>query len=219
MKRLILAIPAFVILMAACSAQAYEGTIEFKKKKNSAFIIEYPFPPESVENAIDLKMAKLGNKGRDEKGLFNGDKGFTTYSHVLLTDASDEVMDYIIKVDRKSKKEDDKSIVYMIMMKDDVNQMSVLDATANGKAKSFLNNFDEDIAAAHLELKIKSQEDAVAKAEKKCRKLLDDQVDMEAKIKKLKDSLEENAKSQETTAKNIEDEKMALEALKTTRKQ
>ena len=218
MKKVMLACSAILVIMATCSAQAYEGTIEFKKKKNSAFIIEYPFPPEAVENAIDLKMTKLGNKGKDEKGLFNGDKGFTTYSHVSLTEASDDVIDYIIKVERKSKKEDDKSLVYMIMMKDDVNQMSVLDAAANSKAKSFLNNFNEEIAAAYLELKIKNQEDAVAKAEKKCRKLLDDQVDMEAKIKKLKDSLEDNAKTQELTAKNIEDEKLALESLKTTRK-
>lgn len=218
MKRGILVSSAFFILVGFISAQAYEGTIEFKKKKNSAFVIEYPFPPEAVENAMDQKMEKLGNKGKDEKGLFNGDKGFTTYKHVFLTEASDVTMDYIIKVERKSKKEDDKSIVYMIMMKDDVNQVSLLDADAGSKAKSFLNNFNADIEVAYLELRIKDQEDVVAKAEKKCRQLLDDQVDMEAKIKKLRAGIDENAKSQEITAKNIEDAKLALEALKATRK-
>ncbi|MES1215011.1 MAG: hypothetical protein ABUT20_05810 [Bacteroidota bacterium] len=219
MKRAIFTFSAIFILTGFISAQAYEGTIEFKKKKNSAFVIEYPFPPEAVENAIDLKMTKLGIKGKEEKGLFNGDKGFTTYKNALITEAYDGAMDYVIKVERKSKKEDDKSVVYIIMMKDDVNQAGVMDADANSKVKSFLNSFSPDIEAAHLELKIKAQEDLVAKAEKKCKNLLDDQVDMEAKIKKLKDSIEENAKSQELTAKNIEDEKLALEALKATRKQ
>jgi hypothetical protein len=106
----------------------------------------------------------------------------------------------------------------MIMMKDDVNQLSLLEAGDNSKAKSFLNNFNAEIEVAHLELKIKNQEEAVVKAEKKCKKLMDDQVDMEARIKKLKDSIEDNAKSQEITAKNVEDERLALEALKATRK-
>jgi hypothetical protein len=181
-------------------------------------VVEYPFPPQAVENAIDQKMEKLGNKGKDEKGLFNGDKGFTTYKHVFLTDANDGAIDYIIKVERKSKREDDKSIVYMIMMKDDVNQLSLLDADANSKAKSFLNNFNPEIEAAYLEMKIKDQEEAVAKTEKKYKKLQDDQSDMESKIKKLKDSLDENAKNQKEVSKNIEDQKVVLEDLKATRK-
>ena len=218
MKRAIFTFSAIFIFLGFIGAQAYEGTIEFKKKKNSAFVIEYPFPPEAVENAMALKMEKLGNKGKAEKGLFNGDKGFTTYSHVFLTDANEIAMDYIIKVERKSKKEDDKSILYMIMMKDDVNQLSLLEAGDNSKAKSFLNNFNAEIEVAHLELKIKNQEEAVVKAEKKCKKLMDDQVDMEAKIKKLKDSIADNAKNQEITAKNVEDERLALDALKATRK-
>jgi hypothetical protein len=218
MKRAIFTFSGVFIFLGFMAAQAYEGTIEFKKKKNSAFVIEYPFPPEAVESAIDQKMVKLGYKGKEERGLFNGDKGFITYPHVTLTDANEASLDYIIKVERKSKKEDDKSIVYMIIMKDDVNQMSLFDADASSKAKSFLNNFSGDIEVAYLELKIKDQEDVVAKAEKKCKKLLDDQVDMEAKIKKLKDSIEENAKNQETTAKSVEDGKLALDALKATRK-
>ena len=218
MKRLILTLSAIFILIGFISAQAYEGTIEYKKKKNSAFVIEYPFSPEAVENAIDQKMEKLGNKGREEKGLFNGDKGFKTYSHVFLPEVSDASIDYVIKVERKSKRENDRSIVYMIMMKDAANQMDLMDAEGNGKAKSFLNNFNPNIEAAHLEMKIKDQEDGVAKAEKKYKKLQDDQADMESKIKKLKDNLEENARNQKDAAKSLEDQKQALEALKATRK-
>ena len=218
MKRAIFTFLTFFIFLGYLSAQAYEGTVEFKKKKNSAFVIEYAFPPEAVENAIDQQMQKLGNKGKDERGLFNSDKGFTTYNNVVLEEANSTPMDYIIKVDRKSKREDEKSVLYLILMKDGVNQLGTLDADAESRMKSFLNNFNAAIEIAYLELKIKNQEEVVAKAEKKCKKLMDDQVEMEAKIKKLKESLEENAKTQEITAKNIEDEKIALETLKASRK-
>ena len=218
MKRTIFTFAAIFIFLVGLSAQAYEGTVEFKKKKNSAFVIEYPFPPEAVENAIDQKMEKLGNKGKDERGLFNGDKGFTTYNNVVLEEANGIPMDYIIKIDRKSKKEDDRSVLYLILMKEGINQLGSLDADAEGRMKSFLNNFNAAIEVAYLELQIKNQEEVVARAEKKCKKLMEDQVEMEARIKKLRESLEENAKSQELTAKNIADEKINLDSLKASRK-
>src|SRR5215510_10055820 len=109
MKKLILSFSGMFLLLQFLCAQAYEGTVEYKKKKRAAFIIEYPYPPDAVENAIDQKMEKLGYRAKEERGLFNGDKGFKTYSHAYLTDISDDAIDYVIKVERKSKREDDKS--------------------------------------------------------------------------------------------------------------
>lgn len=200
------------------TAQAYEGTVEYNKKKRNAFIIEYSYPPEAVEKAIDDKMEKLGYRGKEEKGLFKGNKGFKVYSHAYLKEVSDDAIDYVIKVERKSKKEEDKAIVYMITMKGEGDHSTVLDAVGHGKAKAFLNNFHPHIEAAHLELKIKDQEDGVAKAEKKLKKLQDEQADLEAKIQKLQDSLTENAKAQEDATKAIEDQKQILETLKGNRK-
>ncbi|MES1219831.1 MAG: hypothetical protein ABUT20_30300 [Bacteroidota bacterium] len=218
MKKVILSFLATFIFISLIYAQAYEGTIEYNKKKRNAFVMEYPYPPEAVEKAIDQKMEKLGYRGKEEKGLFNGDKGFKVYSHAYLTDVSDDAIDYVVKVERKSKKEDDKSILYLITMKGEADHTSVLDAVGNEKAKSFLNNFHPNIEAAHLELKIKEQEDGVVKAEKKLKKLKDDQSDLESKLKKLQDNLKDNAKDQEDAAKAIEDQKQVLETLKSKRK-
>jgi len=217
MKKFLLALPA-IFIFNLIYAQAYEGTIEYNKKKRNAFVMEYAYPPEAVEKAIDQKMEKLGYRGKEEKGLFNGDKGFKVYSHAYLTDVSDDAIDYIIKVERKSKKEDDKSIVYMITMKGEADHATILDAAGNGKAKAFLNNFHPNIEAAHLDIKIKGQEDGVVKAEKKLKKLQDDQADLEAKLKKLQDNITENAKEQEDAAKSIEDQKQILDTLKSKRK-
>ena len=65
---------------------------------------------------------------------------------------------------------------------------------------------------------IKGQEDGVVKAEKKLKKLQDDQADLEAKLKKLQDNITENAKEQEDAAKSIEDQKQILDTLKSKRK-
>ena len=54
-----------LIFIIACSpilsiAQAYQGSIEFDKKKQQAFIIDYSYPPEAVENAILQKNGEYG---------------------------------------------------------------------------------------------------------------------------------------------------------------
>lgn len=218
MKHIILSILSLIIFINFLAAQAYEGTIEYNKKKRNAFVIEYPYPPEAVEKAIDQKMEKLGYRGKEERGLFNGDKGFKVYSHAYLPDISDEALDYVIKVEKKSKRKDEESVMYLITMKGDADQATVLDTAGNGKAKAFLNNFNPDIEAAYLDLKIKDQEDGVAKAEKKLKKLQDDQADMESKLKKLQNNIKDNAKEQEDAAKEIENQKQVLENLRGKRK-
>ena len=59
MKKLLLSFLIVLALDSIVSAQAYEGTVEFDKKKQEAFMIDYPYPPEAVENAITKKMEKL----------------------------------------------------------------------------------------------------------------------------------------------------------------
>ena len=200
------------------SAQAFEGKIEYDKKKQDAFVIEFSFSPEAVEGAFIEKMAKLGYRAREEKGMFNRDKGFIVFKNAMVSDISDTRMDYIIRVEQKSRKEKEESILYMIMSKDDNNAMAQLSNNAVSNAKSFLNDLHPDVEAFNLELLIKDQEDAVAKAEKKLKELKDDQESMEKKIKNLQDDLKKNAKDQEDAGKDIESQKHLLESLKSKRK-
>jgi len=120
-------------------------------------------------------------------------------------------MDYIIKVERKSRKESDEAVLYLIMHKDGANAMDKLEANDIGNAKVYLNNMLPDIEAANLELQIKAQEEVVAKAEKKLKGLQDDKIELENK-------LAENAKSQDDTIKDIEAQKASLETLRGKRK-
>ena len=187
-------------------AQSYEGTIEYQKKDQKAMVIDFPYSPSVVEDAIVMKMEKMGYKKKESKG-------FLVYKNAVISDISSEPADYMIKVERKSRKEKDESVVYIVMNRADENLIARSDALINSNVKTFLNGMAPHIEAYNLEVEIKKQEEAVAKAEKKLKNLVDDKETMEKKIKKLQDDLKENAKDQEAQAKEIEAQKQSLEAM------
>lgn len=196
-----------IVIAISVSAQAYESSIQYDKKKQSGIAIDYAYPPEAVENAIIKKLEKMGYKPKEIKGILNRDKGFLVYKSIYFTDISRDRMDYMIKVERKSRKTSDESVMYMIMMKDGQNALTTMDSYDVGNAKNFLNNMLPDIEAANLELQIKAQEEVVAKAEKKLKGLQEDKIDLEKK-------LDANVKSQDDTIKDLEAQKQNLELLK-----
>jgi hypothetical protein len=209
-------LPAFVFSSAVFS-QAYEGSIDYDKKKQEAFIIEYPYSQEAVENALIKKMEDMGYKGKEEKGLFNKDKGFRVYKSAYVTDISSGSMDYAFKVE--SKKKGKESVVYMVILgKDGANAKAAFESSEVNKAKSFLNNLQPMIEDANLELQIKDQEQLLAKAQKKLKDMKDDKDIMEKKIKKLQDDIKDNEKAQDNQQKDIGDQAKELETLKGKRK-
>ena len=198
-------------ITVSAQSQAYEGNTDYDKKKQQAIVIDYSFPPDAVQNAIVLKMGKMGYKAKEEKGLFNKDKGFLVFKNAYITDISGDRMDIIINVERKSRKASDESVLYMIMIRNGENALLTMDPGTINNAKSFLNNMLPEVEAADLELRIKDQEETVAKAEKKLSTLKDDQVNLEKK-------LSDNKAEQEATQKDIEAQKQALGILMGNRK-
>ena len=218
MRKIIVLIFCLSVFSVFTSAQAYEGKIDYDKKKQDALIIEFTYPPEAVEGAFVQIMEKQGFRAKEEKGLFNRDKGFILFNNSLISEITDRRMDYIINVERKSRREKDESVLYLIISKDGKNAMGSLSNKTVSNAKKFLNNLLPEVEAFNLELMIKDQEDVVAKAEKKLKELRDDQESMEKKIKNLQDDLKKNEKDQDDAQKEIVDQKLALEALKGKRK-
>jgi hypothetical protein len=209
---------AFIFISPVLIAQAFEDKIDYSKKNQPCLVINYSYPPEAVENAIISKMYKLGYKGKEEKGLFNKDKGFRVYNSTLIADISDTRYDYILKVERKSRKDDEASVVYFLIQKDDNNMLTQLTPDELSKAKSFLYDMKPDIEVANLELQILAQEETVSKAEKKLQNLQSDKEDMEKRVKKLQEDLQQNEKDQVYQQAEIENQKKALEALRAKRK-
>lgn len=204
-------LPLFVLATLLAKAQAYEGSIYFDKKKQSALVIEYSYPAEAVENAITQHIEKLGFKPKEEKGIFNKDKGFVVFRNALVPGINGERTDYIIKVERKSRKESDASTLYLVLSRDNSNLLSTLTPDDLKKAKGFLNNLQPEIEAAYLEIKIREQEELVAKTEKKLKDLKDEQESLEKKLKENKDD-------QEKARKDLESQKQELGRLQGQRK-
>ena len=196
-----------VFLSIQLFAQAYEDKLTYDKKKQMAIAINYSYSPEAVQNAVIEKFRVMGYKPKEEKGIFNADKGTLIFKNAYVMDISAERMDYIVKVERKSRKESDEAVLYMVIQKNDVNALEKMDVSGIGKSKLFLNNLIPDIEAADLELKIKAQEDLALKTEKKIKSLEEEQVNLENKLKA-------NAQDQVDSKKNLEDQRKELELLK-----
>lgn len=211
MKKFYLLLIVLASLVYTVSAQSYEGSIQYDKKKQAAIICDYSFPAQAVENAIVKRMEKMGYKPKEEKGIFNKDKGFLVFKNVYLSEITAGKLDYLVKVERKSRKESDDAVLYLVMMANEQNAMPKMDAADIGKAKSYLNNMLPDVEAAYLEIQIKEQEDVVAKAEKKLKDLKDEQSSLEKK-------LESNKADQDNTQKDIEEQKQKLGVLQGKRK-
>jgi hypothetical protein len=218
MKNIYLGVCCIFIFSVPVYSQAYDGSIEYDKKKQQAILIDYAHSQEAVENAIIQRIEKQGSRAKIEKGIFNKNKGFVVFKNAFVKDISDNSMDYIIKLERKSRKQKEETTLYLIMIKDGENAIATLDEITIGKAKSFLSNMLPEIEEASLELQIKSQDETVAKAEKKCLNLSEDQNSLEKKIKNLQADLEKNMKDQVNQQKEIEYQRLLLEELKTKRK-
>jgi hypothetical protein len=203
-------IAAFTIQFALAQA-AYEGKVEYGKKDQETFAIEFPYSPKVVEDALLEKMAAMGFKAKESKG-------FRNFKNTILSKISAESMDYIFRVERKSRKEKDDAVVYMLIYKADANIVPVMDGTVKDAAKAFLNDMIPYITAYNLEVQIKEQDDVIAKAIKKQGNLEDDLSDLEKKKKKLEENIEQNKKDQEKQKAEIEKQRQVLDAMKMKRK-
>lgn len=211
MKKITLFLACLLFFLAGYSQQAYESKVEYLKKTQETFAIDFPYPPSVVEAAVVEKLEKMGYKAKESKG-------FRVYKGAIISQISQESMDYVFRVERKSRREKDETVVFMMINKADANMMSLLDSDVKTQAKLFLNDMAPYMEAYNLEVEIKNQEEVVTKAEKKLGKLESDGDDLQKKLKKLENDIQENKKDQENQAKEIENQKQVLEAMRGKRK-
>ena len=173
-----------------CFAQVYEGKTDYNKLSQPAIIAEYKYPEATVEKTLTDKLERMGYKVKSSKG-------FIVISNAVISSISSKPMDYAFKIERKSKKEKDITIVSLVMNENNIN--AVVDNGAN--CKSFLTDLSPAIDLVNTDNMVNEQYDAVVKSQKKLKNLQDDQMSMEKKIRNLEDDLKKNAKEQEDQQK------------------
>jgi hypothetical protein len=206
---------AFVISSIRINAQvvAMEGKVEHTKGEKIAAVIELPYPVEEVENAIAEHFSKKGGKG-------DKSKGFQVFRSMKLSEDDLELNDLHFKVERKSRKEKDISLVYLLVGRpsENVGVRSSFDRHKLDEAKHFLNQLTPAVEYHHLDVQIKEQEELLKKASKKQLTLMDDQKDLEEKIKSLQQKLEQNKVDQQKQSEELTRQQGVLDAMKARKK-
>ncbi|HET7115180.1 MAG TPA: hypothetical protein VFI29_01735 [Hanamia sp.] len=190
-------------------------TADYNGQKYPCYITEYNLPPDETENVIKNKLRAEG---------YNADKskGYLVYRNVRLKELNpDEAQDVLFKIERKSRKEKDKSVVTIITAKaglipeDKVKGAKmVADIEPSENTINFINSFQSGIDQQSYNLAVSAQEDVVADAEKKLKKLQDDSVKIVKKINDYQNDLEVNKKNQQKQVDEIAKQKAILDDTK-----
>ena len=170
-----------------------EGTVEYQKGEKRAAIVEVPFPPDIVEGALKDQLAKSGVK---EEKL----KGMQVFKNARLSPTDGEVADLYFKVVKKSRKEENISIVYLIMGRpnENVALRTADDAFRIQDAKAFLGTLHPQVESHDLERNITKNEHNIKKSEKKLKDLQDDRKKLDKKIQEQEEELNRLKSEKET---------------------
>jgi len=216
MKRLT-ALFALVAVIQFASAQSSYTSVSYNKTSQPALMLELPYNTDVSQGFIVDNLKKTGYDPETKGKLFwkqNKLNGFYVFKDVRLEGASQPV-DLYFKVDQKTKKAKDQSVIYLLLGRGENNFISsTSDEDTYNAAKNFLNGFVDQSAVYKLNLDIKNQEDVVKAAEKRLDKLKDDEKDMQKKIDQLQKDLKKNQDDQKDQQKTIENERKKLDDLK-----
>lgn len=167
--------------------QAYEGKLEYQKTLQQVAIIEVPYKDGIVEDAIKDYMVKKGFKS-------SSSKGFDVFRSAKLDDADADPSDLYFKIERK-RKDKDFTVISLLATKANQDILTRPAADSTGqiyKAKSFLNGLVPYIDAHNTDVQVSAQQDVLKKAQKKLNGLVNDQSDIEKKIRKLQADQDQN---------------------------
>lgn len=198
MKKVICFCLAAMILTNICFAQAYEGTVKYKKIQQPAIVMVYNYPAEIVENALKARLADKRLKGSTSKG-------FIRYNNSVISEISKTPLDYSFRVEESGRRDKKIATVYMVMEGSNAIANDAASYAANGKL--FLNQLTPNVEQSNYIAQIKKQEELMVKEEKKLKELKDDNESLQKKIK-------ENEKQQATQQKVIASQNSILRDLK-----
>jgi len=172
-------------------AQSYEGKIDYQKTQQAVAIIQLPCSRSAVEDGLSEYMAKKGARSA-------GMKGFTVFRSVRLNDADTVLSDLYFKMEPRSRQEKDITLLTLLPVKknQDILTRPSEDNMSVAAARSFLDSLAPALEAYSIIMQGNNQEALLQKARKKLDGLINDQVDLEKKIRRLEADLDDNKKEQ-----------------------
>lgn len=218
MKKIYILLVSIVVFAQFASAQSMATTVKYKDNLEPALVLQLPYSTSVTEGTILKKLSETGYDPQTKGALFwkkNKLDGFFIYNEVSLPDMMNQKLDLYFKVDIKSKKESDKSMLYLLVSKGYENFVSsTSDSTVFKSTKKFLNSFVSETAEYKLNLDIEAQEETVKAAEKKLNQLEGKEADLIKKIEQLNQDLVNNKVDQANQKIEIENQKVKLNELR-----
>jgi hypothetical protein len=200
------------------SAQSVSTSVKFDKSNKPALMLYLPYNQEIAEGTILTKLKEIGFEPETSGSLFwkqSKVNGFYAFKGVALKGDKSELVDLYFKVDRRGSKKDNQSVMYLLTSKGADNFISdASDAGIYSASQRFLNGFVNETATYKHTLDVKSQEETVAKTEKKLAGLMDEEKDLTKKIAKLQDDLRKNKEDQAKQQMVIETERRKLDGMR-----
>jgi hypothetical protein len=199
----------FFVLASICGfSQAYEGQASYNKKNQSAILVEYKYPQETIESILKDRLERQGLKVKKTKG-------FIVVYNAVISSISNTPLEYAFMVDKKSKREKETTVISMV-----INAPGEINTTVENaeKAKTFLNDLAPAIDGLNTNNMLEEQEKVLAKAQKKLKNLEDDQSSYEKKIKNLEQDLRDNAKEQTSQREEVKRQQDILDAIRAKKK-
>jgi len=192
-----------LLLVLTGFSQARDGNITYQKTRQPAMVIDLPYSSGVTESAIENYLSTKGAKASDSHG-------FKTYKNVRIGDTA--TADLYFKIEKKSQTE---STVYLVTMpvNENITTETAASVFAQDDARNLLNSLAPAAETAQLGVQVKGQQDAVGKAEKKLKNLVDEEADLKKKRTHLDEKITENQQLQEKQRVEIEKEKQTLSSL------
>ena len=206
----------FIISAVPAVSQTLQTSISYNKTTQQGLMLELTYSQDVCEGFIVNSLKNIGYDPESKGKLFwknNKVNGFYTFKNVSIEGISHPV-DLYFKVDQKSRRQKDESIIYLLVSNGDEKFVNDSDANTFNTAQKLMNDFVAKSAAYKLSLDIKAQENEIKDAEKKLANQKETEKELSKKIDKLQEDLKRNRADQITQQAIIENEKKKLIELK-----
>ena len=198
MNKILLLICLGVSHAGLIRAQSYEGRVDYQKTQQAAAMIQLPHSRDNVEDALKEYMAKKGAKSSEVKG-------FIVFRSVRLNNADTAFSDLYFMTGSKNRKEKDITVLSLLPVpkNQDIPALSPGDNSRIAAGRAFLDSLAPYIDAYGVEVRARDQENLLKKARKKMDGYLNEQTDLEKKIRRLEAAIDENKKDQVKEAADL----------------
>lgn len=186
-------------------SQAVGTSLVYQKTQRPVAAIELPYTQTVAEDALVEYMAKKGFKNARFKD-------FTVFRSASMDSVNNDPGDLYFMVKSKSRQVKDVVVITLLPAKPNENilspagpgNMAVSDSAKIEEAKTFLNRLAPYMESHNLIVQVHNQESEMRIAQKKMNKLLNEQGDLDKRIRNLQASLDQNKKDQLVQTQQIQ---------------